>query len=85
MKNRKKMAGTIVMIMALSLGYNAGGPVVVHAHENAVITEKLGETAASQEGVIDFSAIKDNEDLEVAAEALDARIMDALLELKMTR
>lgn len=66
MKNRKKMAGTIVMIMALSLGYNAGGPVVVHAHENAVITEKLGETAASQEGVIDFSAIKDNEDLEVA-------------------
>lgn len=66
MKNRKKMAGTIAMIMALSLGYNAGGPVVVHAHENAVITEKLGETAASQEGVIDFSAIKDNEDLEVA-------------------
>ena len=47
MKNRKKMAGTIAMIMALSLGYNAGGPVVVHAHENAVITEKLGETAAS--------------------------------------
>ena len=40
MKNRKKMAGTIAMIMALSLGYNAGGPVVVHAHENAVITEK---------------------------------------------
>ena len=38
MKNRKKMAGTIAMIMALSLGYNAGGPVVVHAHENAVIT-----------------------------------------------
>ena len=66
MKIRKKMAGTIAMIMALSLGYNAGGPVVVHAHENAVITEKLGETAASQEGVIDFSAIKDNEDLEVA-------------------
>ena len=61
MKNRKKMAGTIAMIMALSLGYNAGGPVVVHAHENAVITEKLGETAASQEGVIDFSAIKDND------------------------
>ena len=27
MKNRKKMAGTIAMIMALSLGYNAGGPV----------------------------------------------------------
>lgn len=54
------------MIMALSLGYNAGGPVVVHAQENAVVTEKLGETAASQEGVIDFSAIKDNEDLEVA-------------------
>lgn len=50
MKNRKKMAGTIAMIMALSLGYNAGGPVVVHAHENEVITEKLGETAASQEG-----------------------------------
>ena len=66
MKNRKKMAGTIAMIMALSLGYNAGGPVVVHAQENAVVTEKLGETAASQEGVIDFSAIKDNEDLEVA-------------------
>ena len=66
MKIRKKMAGTIAMIMALSLGYNAGGPVVVHAQENAVVTEKLGETAASQEGVIDFSAIKDNEDLEVA-------------------
>ena len=31
-----------------------------------MVTEKLGETAASQEGVIDFSAIKDNEDLEVA-------------------
>ena len=31
MKIRKKMAGTIAMIMALSLGYNAGGPVVVHA------------------------------------------------------
>ena len=41
--------------------YNAGGPVVVHAQENAVVTEKLGETAASQEGVIDFSAIKDND------------------------
>lgn len=50
----------------MALSYHVGNSVVVHAQENAVVTEKLGETSASQEGVIDFSAIKDNEDLEVA-------------------
>ena len=41
MKIRKKMAGTIAMIMALSLGYNAGGPVVVHAQENSSGNRKI--------------------------------------------
>lgn len=51
----------------MALSYNVGNSVVVHAqeNENAVVTEDFGKTSASQEGVIDFSAIKDNEDLSV--------------------
>lgn len=65
MRIKKQMAGILAVIMALS--YNAGTSDVVHAqeNENAVVTEDLGETSTSQEGVIDFSAIKDNEDLSV--------------------
>ena len=48
MKNRKKMAGTIAMIMALSLGYNAGGPVVVHAHENRSEERRVGKECRSR-------------------------------------
>ena len=66
MKNINKNALNSAMIISLYILFNDGGTVLFHANENAVITEKLGETAASQEGVIDFSAIKDNEDLEVA-------------------
>lgn len=51
--------------MALSLYYNVGGPVTVHAQENesVEVTEKLNTDTVSQEGTIDFSSIKDNTDL----------------------
>lgn len=65
MRIKKQIAGVLAVIMALS--YNAGNSVVVHAQENekAIVTEEVGNTSASQEGGIDFSIIKDNDDLSV--------------------
>lgn len=60
MKIKKLMAGTLAMIMVLSLSYNAGGPIKVHAQENeeTVVMEAVDENVSSQEGIIDFSSIK---------------------------
>ena len=68
MKIKKIMASTLAIIMTISLSYNVGGPIKVHAQENedTVVMEAVDENVSSQEGIIDFSSIKDNTDLSSA-------------------